>query len=145
MMKIILENKLMDIFKLLDPVRFYESLLFFEQDVRRLIFGSGFGAGLIDTKGYFSFVAYDDTAFSRKELQSNMYYNFHDVWVDIGTRFGLASLILISIWIVYLGYVTKKYFVVGIVFMSIITGFFSFSGLLCSAMLILSLSSSRYV
>ena len=145
MIKTLVENDLSLVFKLLDPVRFYESVLFFEQNILRIAFGSGFGAGLVDTKDYLSFVTYTDTAFSRNELQNNTYYNFHDVWVDIGVRFGLVSLLILLVWIIVEGIKTDSSFLVATCYMSVFTGFFSVSGLLIAAIAILHLSSRRYV
>jgi len=76
-------------FYLLDPVRYYESKLFFEQPLADLFFGNGLGAGLYDKANLLGFVGVKDTAFSATELSSQKYYGFHDVWVDWGVRFGL--------------------------------------------------------
>lgn len=78
-------------FYLLDPVRFYESKLFFEQPIMDLLFGNGMGAGLHDAENVLGFVGVNDTAFSRAELSSNRFFGFHDVWVDWGVRFGLLA------------------------------------------------------
>lgn len=145
MLNTIINNYKLLSYKLLDPVRYYESVMFFEQNKLRVLFGSGLGATLSDTKDYLSFVTYTDTAFSKDELISNVFYNFHDVWVDIGTRFGLVSLILVLIWILFRGIGTSDHFLVAISFMAIFTGFFSVSGLIAAAIIILSLSSRRYV
>ncbi|WP_439145975.1 hypothetical protein, partial [Vibrio sp.] len=60
-----------------------------------ILIGNGLGSGFYDSKGYFSFVGLYDTAFSQKELSTNIFTNFHDVWVDIGYRFGLVFLLLL--------------------------------------------------
>ena len=80
--------------KLLDPVRYYETLAFVDTGVN-LLLGNGFGSGVYDQHGYFSFVGINDFAFSKQELKSGYFYNFHDVWVDIGFRFGLIFLFLL--------------------------------------------------
>jgi len=79
---------------LIDPVRYFENLLFFERNIFSILFGNGFGSGLYDSKSYLGFVTLEETAFSAKELNSSMYYNFHDFWVDLGLRFGLLNILL---------------------------------------------------
>ena len=90
-------------FMLVDPTRYFENLLFFERDFFSIIFGNGFGSGLSDSNGYLYFVQPNQTAFTLEELNSGVYYNFHDFWVDIGLRFGLLNILLF----VYL--VTKRF------------------------------------
>ncbi|MBM3453655.1 MAG: hypothetical protein FJX80_00755 [Bacteroidetes bacterium] len=86
---------LYDKFLFLDPVRFYETKLFFERGLFELLFGSGFGSGLIDVNNVFHFVRLQDTAFSAQELTQRKFYNLHDTWIDLGLRFGLIAIISI--------------------------------------------------
>ena len=86
-------------FYYMDPVRFYESQIFFQQAMPNLVLGNGFGSGLVDTKNLLSFVSVEDTAFSQHELESRHFYNFHDIWVDWGVRFGLAPFLLVFIYL----------------------------------------------
>jgi hypothetical protein len=78
-----------DFLNTLDPSRYVESTLFFQRHTLNLLFGSGLGSGMHDALNDFRFLSIHDTAFSIEELQSGHFYNFHDVWVDIGLRFGL--------------------------------------------------------
>jgi hypothetical protein len=82
-------------FLLLDPVRYYETKMFFDRNIFEILFGSGFGSGLIDTKNDLSFVKVTDTAFSEKELNEGIFYNLHDTWIDLGLRFGLLTILLV--------------------------------------------------
>ncbi len=81
--------------KLLDPVRYTELVLFLDRNVVNLLLGSGLGVGIVDGNDLFNFVGKYDTAFSEIELNSNFFYNFHDIWIDIGLRFGLLFIFYI--------------------------------------------------
>ena len=79
-----------DFFKVLkkiDHVRYIENEMFFSQELPFILFGKGFGTGIKDRKGLLDFVTSNDTAFAQRELEQRQFYNFHDVWVDIGLRF----------------------------------------------------------
>lgn len=84
---------------LLDPVRYASSQLYFDLPFLELAFGRGFGAGLGDIGNHLDFVNLNQGAFSIQELSSNFYYNFHDVWVDVGLRFGLIFFGLFLYWL----------------------------------------------
>jgi len=73
-----------------------EHKLFFDQDFNILLFGKGLLSGLNDTEGYLSFVKFDQTAFTRKEIITKEFFNFHDPWIDIGLRIGLLPLLIIT-------------------------------------------------
>ncbi|WP_223550108.1 O-antigen ligase family protein [Aestuariivivens sp. NBU2969] len=81
----------------LDKVRFYEYKLFFERDIFTILFGSGLGTGIEDKKNYFSFVKTNQYAFHDFELQSKLFFNFHDFFTDIGLRFGLVAVLMLFI------------------------------------------------
>ena len=81
----------------IDKVRFMEHKLFFDQDFNILLFGKGLLSGLNDTEGYLSFVKFDQTAFTRKEIITKEFFNFHDPWIDIGLRIGLIPLLIITL------------------------------------------------
>ena len=74
-----------------------EHKLFFDQDFNILLFGKGLLSGLNDTEGYLSFVKFDQTAFTRKEIITKEFFNFHDPWIDIGLRIGLIPLLIITL------------------------------------------------
>ena len=97
-MTLILKNHGISAIQLLDPVRYVESQLFFQQPLYQVLFGRGFGSGIEDISGKMGFVTVYQSAFSADELNSNVYYNFHDVWVDVGLRFGLLPLAFFLVW-----------------------------------------------
>lgn len=84
---------------LIDPVRYYETKMFFDRNFFKIIFGSGFGSGLIDVNNYLGFVKSTDTAFTIQELNSGKYYNLHDTWIDLGLRFGFIAILLVYFFI----------------------------------------------
>lgn len=89
-----------DIFEkllIIDPVRFYETKLFFNRNLFSILFGDGLGSGLIDRNNELNFVKSTDTAFSLRELSTGRYYNLHDTWIDLGLRFGFLVIILIYV------------------------------------------------
>jgi hypothetical protein len=82
---------------IIDPVRFYETKLFFNRNLFSILFGDGLGSGLIDSNNELNFVKLSDTAFSLRELSTGRYYNLHDTWIDLGLRFGFLVIILIYV------------------------------------------------
>ena len=125
----------------LDRVRYFESVMFFQQPFLLQIFGSGFGAGISDTAGYLDFVQPIDTAFSDAEIHTGIFYNFHDFWVDIGLRFGLLPLACVFLFIASRGVKTGRIDLALMAVTSICIGFFSVAGLMVSAFMIMSLKS----
>lgn len=77
----------------IDPDRFYEHLIFFDRPILDILFGSGLGTGIYDEKGYLSFIGIEETAFSKEEIISQKFFNFHDFTTDLGLRFGLFPVI----------------------------------------------------
>lgn len=84
----------------LDPVRFAENTVFFEQNLFNLLLGNGLGTGIIDETGIFSFVPNDGAAFSPKELNESHFFRLHDSWTWFGFRFGLLAYLLFVFWAV---------------------------------------------
>ena len=84
-----------EIFKLMDPVRFAEHEIFFSRPLFEILFGTAPGSGLVDTDGLLSFVTHDQTAFSSIEIENSIYFNLHDAWIDYGVRFGLIPVLLL--------------------------------------------------
>ncbi len=82
------EGDLSEKILLIDPVRYYESKLFFQRNIFSILLGDGLGSPLIDIHNELSFVKITDTAFSEQELRSGYFYNLHDTWIDLGLRFG---------------------------------------------------------
>lgn len=89
------EGSLFEKFLIIDPVRYYETKLFFDRNAFSVLFGDGFGSGLIDLKNELFFVSPTDSAFSPKELMQRKYYNLHDTWIDLGLRFGFLSILVL--------------------------------------------------
>lgn len=75
------------------PVRYAEHELFFSRPFYQLLFGSGLGSGIFDSKDVLYFVAPNTGAFSLAELNNNIFFNFHDIWIDFTLRFGLVPII----------------------------------------------------
>ena len=84
-----------EIFKVLDPVRYAEHQIFFSRNLIEILFGNGLGAGIADIEGYLGFVNYYQSAFSQEEINTNIYFNLHDFWIDYGLRFGLIPVLII--------------------------------------------------
>ncbi len=78
--------------KSLDPVRYYEQLMFINRDFIYILFGNGFGHGLEDKNNYFYFVSNYDTAYYPYELSGGVFYHFHDVWTFYGMHMGIVTL-----------------------------------------------------
>ena len=93
--QILESSNLLDLIKILDPVRYVEHLLFFQRDFISILLGEGLGSGLVDSYGQLNMISHDSTAFSQKEIDTSIYYNLHDTIPDIGLRFGLFFTLLI--------------------------------------------------
>ncbi len=94
------EGDLSNILRKLDPVRFGELSVLIDAPIFNMIFGNGLGASYFDNNNTFDFVGKHDFAFSEEELESRRFYNFHDIWSDVGFRIGLAPLALLFIWLI---------------------------------------------
>jgi hypothetical protein len=131
--------------EILDPVRFESSAIFFELPVFDLLFGRGLGSGIYDANGVFGFVLLDQTAFSAQELHSGYFFNFHDVWVDVGLRFGLLPLSLFVVWLLRLRPVRNlpgtAIWVLALI--GVLSAFYGTSGLISIAVLLRVLQSYR--
>ncbi len=114
----------------LDPVRFSEAKLFFSQPFYNILFGNGLGTGLFDSNGLLSFVKPDEAAFTREELKSRIFYNFHDIYTDVGLRFGLIFLFVAYFYIIK-GFPKKNVGFFSVMLFIIMTStFYSMKGLL---------------
>lgn len=92
-------NDLWSTIESIDPVRFQQHYLFFSREVLEVIFGSGVGAGINDVNGQLSTVV-NETAFTAQEIRDGLFFNFHDIWIDFGLRFGVITLIFIALGLV---------------------------------------------
>lgn len=131
--------------EILDPVRFASSAIFFELTLFDLLFGRGLGSGLYDSNGLLGFVEINQSAFSAQELNSNYFFNFHDVWVDLGLRFGLLPLTLFVVWLVRLRPTSNcpQTAIWILAFIGVFSAFFGVSGLISIAILLRVLQSYR--
>ncbi|MBY0533692.1 MAG: hypothetical protein K2P31_01845 [Rickettsiaceae bacterium] len=102
------EGSLSESIRIIDPVRYGETVLFFKRGIFSILSGEGLGSGLHDIHGELYFIKVSDTAFSEKELNNNVFYNLHDTWIDIGLRFGLLFIIYLYYYILKLVLIQKK-------------------------------------
>lgn len=125
-------------FSTLDPVRYASSKIFFDLPTLNILLGKGFGSGIIDSDSNLGFVTSYQTAFSAQELTSNTYYNFHDVWVDIGLRFGLAPMFIFLIWFFKnnASAISANLSISLVTIVGFVSAFYGISGLMLTAMLI---------
>ncbi len=129
---ILVSTSVSDLLILLDPARYYEHIMFFDRNIFNILFGSGLGSGIYDYNDLLGFVSRTQTAFSNEELYTRIFYNFHDVHIDFGLRFGILSIAFVFYKLIY--YFTnlssnEKYFSPFLICL-IFTMFFSTSGLL---------------
>lgn len=132
MINIVLNSEnVFDAYRVLDRVRYDEHVLFFSQNPFSMMFGNGFGAAIYDREFLFHHVSRNQSAFSVEELESNYFVNFHDMWIDVGFRFGLIPLVLF----LYLFFSAKpkteyQKILYLISFVGFFTAFYSTAGLL---------------
>lgn len=122
-------NSITTFIELLDPVRYNEFKMFFQRPFLNLIFGEGFGAGIYDKTNLLSFVSYQDTAFSINELNKRTFFNFHDVFIDLGLRFGIIPILILSI-LPLIKYFKKKSLIVLIEFSTFLIALYTIQGLI---------------
>ncbi len=127
--------------RIVDAGRTEEFKIIANQNVFNMMLGNGFGTGYYDAFGSFRFVLDDGQSFTQEELQTNYYFNFHDVWTDIAFRFGLLPVLLVIV--IMLKSVLSSFVNTSIMamtmFVVVFCAFFSTGGLLLIAMLALSL------
>lgn len=126
-------NNITDVIASLDPVRYAENSIFFNQNLFQLLFGNGIGIGIYDQHGLISSVVKDETAFSYEELSSGIFYRLHDSWIWFGLRFGLITYFLLFIYIIKIILNHKNCsasFYGAFLFMTLLNASFSISGLL---------------
>lgn len=139
----------LELVRLIDPVRFGSMELFFDRNFFEIFAGSGYGVGLNDVKGVLDFVRIEGlpTAFADYEIYSGLYFNFHDLWTDVGLRFGLGPL-LFGVWLI----ARRMYVNDGQIAMTsqlllvlVFCAFFSTAGLILIALISLSFRRELYV
>ncbi|MCZ4336719.1 hypothetical protein [Shewanella colwelliana] len=135
------DSDIFSILRSLDPVRYAELVILFDRSFFEIIFGSGLGAGVFDKNNIFSFVGVYDTAFSYKELSTHFFYNFHDLWIDIGLRFGLIAVVLFVVYLASLFSKGDKNLAL-MVLVLVFCSFFNTAGLIFISLLIMALRCS---
>ncbi|MFH4508496.1 hypothetical protein [Vibrio alginolyticus] len=93
-------NNLMLALENLDPVRAAEQKMLFMRNPLDILLGSGVGFGYFDSEFLFSFVNNNMAAFTNEEIASRMFFNFHDVWVDYGYRFGVLFFVVYFVFLI---------------------------------------------
>lgn len=129
----------------LDRTRVAETKLLLDLPFYQIAFGKGFGSGIFDEQGYLSFVEVNDTAFSTKEIQNSYYVNFHDVWVDVGLRFGLLpfSLILVGLMMLFRDSDATGKMKLSMALVGLFSAFYSIAGLISIAVFLMSLDRDK--
>lgn len=140
-----LDFQLANALRVLDPVRYASSALLFDLSPLEVLFGRGFGSGVHDEFGLFAFVSPDQAAFTIEELNASYFYNFHDVWVDVGLRFGLLPFGAFLFWFARQRPRQDRGGVALwlLVFIGILSAFYSIQGLLSIFLLIRVVTSYR--
>lgn len=128
-----------------DPVRAIELKFFIDQPLFHILFGNGFGVGFHDQFGALHFIENNGAAFSPQELRTNYYYNLHDIWTDIGLRFGLLPVIWYFIIILrdITSPVNNTSPMAMLLWVLLFCTFFSSAGLLLIAMITLNFRASK--
>jgi hypothetical protein len=128
-----------------DYIRYHELQMFLDRNWLRIIFGDGFGSGIYDISGAFNSIGADGSAFSAEELTTKYYYNFHDIWVDVGLRFGLILLLVIFVPLLTGAFSDESPTAVYSMLLIILLccAFFSSAGLILIAMFGLALRESK--
>lgn len=83
-----------DMLYIADPVRTIELDFLINQPFLNILFGNGLGVGIHDHQGALHFVGINDGAYPVSEMKSNYYFTFHDIWTDVGLRFGLLPIFI---------------------------------------------------
>lgn len=128
---ILISASFIDLLKILDPIRFYEHVLFFDRNIFNILFGSGLGTGIYDQQNLMGFVSGLQTAFSNEELFSKVFYSFHDLHIDFGLRFGLVAIIIVltNLVVSFFKSTSKSKYLSAFLICLMFTMFFSTSGL----------------
>jgi hypothetical protein len=140
---------LSNLFYEIERVRFMEHKLILSQSIYDILFGKGLGSGLYDSNSYLSFVRFDQTAYSEKEIITKVFYNFHDPWTDIGIRIGLIPFFIIMLKFLFNSYFylkksdEKNVFIISCVFVLIINAWFQVIGLIVIFLFYKSLTNNR--
>ena len=138
-------GSLVDVMQLVDRVRYYELLMIFDSSWYAWLFGNGLGTGFIDSKNYFDFLGWHaPAAFSDEELRSGFFYSFHDVWTDVGYRFGLLPILGLMTWLLMDRFHQNRDTVSMrlTVFILLLCSFWTVSGVLLIGILIILIRSS---
>ena len=109
--KLSIGENLLFLFKLLDPIRFFENISFFNQDVFSILFGNGLGTGIHDSDKILTSLTNEYNVYSQSEIDSGIFYDLHDFHTDIGVRFGLILLLTIIFSLIKNIFLNKKNYI----------------------------------
>lgn len=139
------QSNLLDAISSIDPVRYYEGVALLEQGPMHILLGNGIGSGYVDVNNNFSFVGQYDSAFSNAEILNGVFFNFHDLWTDIGYRLGLIFILtLLYLPARYMLGHSDEFQLLGLmIFSLLLCSFFSYSGVILIAIFYSSLMSRR--
>ena len=144
---ILISTSFIDLLKILDPIRFYEHVLFFDRNIFNILFGSGLGTGIYDQQNLMGFISGSQTAFSNEELFSKVFYNFHDFHIDFGLRFGFIAIIiaLTSLAVNFFKSTSESKYLSTFLICLMFTMFFSTSGLLLITLFYMIMSKAMKI
>ena len=139
------EVSFLELVYILDPVRYAEHQLAFDRSFFRILIGDGIGAGIFDKHGILDFTNDHMSAFSAEEVKTSTYFNFHDIWIDFGIRYGgmLTLIILFYIWRDYTR--RQDYLRTFLLIICIINATFSISGLIFTSIIALTFRSHKAI
>ena len=129
-----------EFFKNLDVVRYYEHAVVLGQNIINLLIGNGIGVGYFDSGNYFSWIGVDDFGFSEKEIDTKIFWGFHDFWTVYSYRFGLIFIIFSYLYICKGVFSTKKSdkFIGAILFILLNCSFYTPAGIILILMIYFS-------
>ena len=144
---ILISTSFIDLLKILDPIRFYEHVLFFDRNIFNILFGSGLGTGIYDQQNLMGFISGSQTAFSNEELFSKVFYNFHDFHIDFGLRFGFIAIIIVltSLVVNFFKSTSESKYLSTFLICLMFTMFFSTSGLLLITLFYMIMSKAMKI
>ena len=144
---ILISTSFIDLLKILDPVRFYEHILFFDRNIFNILFGSGLGTGMYDQQNLMGFISGSQTAFSNEELFSKVFYSFHDLHIDFGLRFGLVAIIIVltNLVVNFFKSTSESKYLSTFLICLMFTMFFSTSGLLLITLFYMIMSKAMKI
>jgi hypothetical protein len=134
--QILLNTNGFEILRILDPVRFNEHIMFFDRNLFLILFGQGLGSGVYDMEHLLEFVHFQSSAFSADEIRSGIFFNFHDIWIDVGFRFGLIFVFFIMYKLILKNILNRNYGAAIFFGLLLINTSFSTTGIILTSLII---------